>query len=417
MRKITFSYIIILLLLLSCDKKDGPLMMNRLQQWDKVLEINPEAVFDSLQTLNPATLSSENKAYYGLLKTITDDKTYVDFTSDVQIKEAESYYRTHTHGSNLHIRSLVYLSIVRSRMGIADSTVLIPLKEAEMIFSDQEEQSASTGYLLNFFLGEIHKNNNNLITTDKYLQKALLFAKEENNKSHIFDTYLALYWNNMKQEKYSEGKKYLDSLEALSPKSTDELYFLLNAQSVYYDTQKLYEESIKKEKEQIKLFPFIKEKPDIFRLYYSISDQYSNLNKLDSALMYGVKAIEHVTDTLYQFNYLLYENVANIFEKKNGYQMANYYRKQASEIHRKIIDKEIDTNIFELEKQYDLSQSENKALQAEAKTRIAIIVILCLIILLIIFIFYIQTRKIKAKQEKKRLEEEKIKMEMEKKLI
>ncbi|MEA4905842.1 MAG: hypothetical protein VB075_00150 [Petrimonas sp.] len=221
----------------------------------------------------------------------------------------------------------------------------------------------------------------------------------------------------MEQEKFNEGKKYLDSLEMINSKSIDEEYFLLNAQSVYYDTQNMHEKSLEKEKEQIKLAPHIKEKPEIFRLYYSISDQYKDMNQLDSAAVYALKAIEHISDTTYQLNYLLYENVADIAEISGDYHTANNYRKQAALIREKTIEKETDKHILKLEKQYDLSRAENKALQAEAKTRIAIIIILCLVILIVVSLFYVRARRIKMQQEKRSLKEEKRKTEMDKELV
>lgn len=319
MQKINIPFIFLFLLLISCKPKDDGLLMQRMQRWDMALEANPEAVRDSLQSLNPAILTNENKAYYGLLKTISDDKTYAHFTSDALIKETEYYYRIHDASSNLHIRSLIYVSIVRNRIGITDSTTLIPLKEAETIFNNQDNQNPSIGYLLNFFLGSTHSANNNLTISLEYLKKSLQFAKTERNASHIFDSYLALFWNYMKQQEFIKGKEYLDSLEMMEVKNADEKYFLLNAQSSYYYTQQLYEKSIEKEKEQIKLAPFIKEKPEIFRIYYSISTLYQNLNQFDSAEVYSLKAIENIADTSYQLNYLLYENIADIAENKRLY--------------------------------------------------------------------------------------------------
>ena len=403
-------------MLVSCGPKQDPHLNVRMRQWDRAVSQQPEIIRDSLQKLDPSGLSDENKAYYGLLKTISDDKTYVEFTSDSLIAATENYYRNHDKASDLHIRSLIYLGIVRSRLGKTDSTALIPLKEAGEFFYSMKEQDASTGYLLNFFLGFIHGNNNNLPTGLKYLEKSLQFAKREENAIHLFDAYLALFWNCMKREKWDKGREYLDSLEMISGKAADENFFLLNAQSSYYYTRQMYRESIEKEKEQLKLAPYIQKKPEIFRIYYSISTQYFLLNQLDSAEVYALKAIECVLDPSYSLNYLLYENVADIAESKNDYRTANHYRKQAAAIRDEVIEKTTDTQVLELEKRYDLSRAENKALQAEAKIKVAIITILCLFIVIVASIFYIRLRRISIQEEKRRLQEEKRKSEADKKL-
>lgn len=186
----------------------------------------------------------------------------------------------------------------------------------------------------------------------------------------------------------------------------DEDYFLLNAQSVYYATQKLYDKALEKEKELLGLVPLMKEKPDIFRMYYSIAEQYRYLGRLDSAMLYALKSIEHIPDSNYELNYLLYENVADIAEEQGDYKTANNYRREAALVHDKTIAKQKNIHILQLEKQYNHSEAENKALRAEAHARIAIIVILCLIILLILSAIYIQKKNNRVKFEKMEMEKE-----------
>lgn len=105
------SCIIICLCLLftvSCSRERDEGLYSRLFQWDALLQEQPEAIRDSLVTLRPGELSQANRAYYGLLKTIADDKTYVDFTSDSLINSVESYFHEQAFGSNHHIRALTY---------------------------------------------------------------------------------------------------------------------------------------------------------------------------------------------------------------------------------------------------------------------------------------------------------------------
>lgn len=370
------------------------------------MEKHPETITDSLRKLNPGQLSPSNRAYHGLLKTIADDKAYAQFTSDSLINEVVRYYGKHRRGTNGHIRSLIYQSVVRYRMGITDSTVLVPLKEAEKIFYTQPDREPSIGCLLNFFLGSVHEKNRNFTIATEYRQKALQCAKAEKNPDHIFDSYLALFWNSMKLENLDRGKAYLDTLDIISPGSADNEYFLLNAQSVYYATQELYDQALEKEKEQVKLAPFLKEKTDIFRTYYSISQQYHYLGQLDSAKLYALRSIEHISDPGYELNYLLFENVADIAEKQGDYKMANGYRKEASIARKESLAKQRNMQVLQLEKQYNHSEAENKALRAEASKRIAVIVILCLILLLALSAIYIQKRNNRAKLEKMEMEKE-----------
>ena len=110
------------MLLAACNRERNEAMLLHLQQLDTVLDDNPEAIKDSLLQINPADLSQSNKAYYNLLKTIADDKTYFNFTNDTLINDVEKQLHRHQKGSELHIRSLIYQGIVRYRMGITDSS-------------------------------------------------------------------------------------------------------------------------------------------------------------------------------------------------------------------------------------------------------------------------------------------------------
>lgn len=405
-QKIIWVLCLLFCFFFSCNKEEERHTYIRLQQWDNQLEQDPETILDSLEMLDPKQLSSANNAYYGLLKTIADDKTYAEFTSDSLIGEVVRYYHRYLPETNNHIRSLIYQSVVRYRMGISDSTVLIPLKEAGKIFYALSDKNNSIAYLLNFFLGSIHTRNSNFPIAKEYQQKALQYAKIEKNPTHIFDSYLSLFWNSMKLENFELGKAYLDTINTIFPRNADESYYLLNAQSVYYLTQDLYYKALEKEKEKVQLVEFMKQKPDIFRIYYSISGQYHNLGQLDSAMCYALKSIDHISDPDYALNYLLYENVAEIAQEQQDFKTANDYRREAAYLHEKTIVKERDVHIFELEKRYNLSESENKTLRAEATTRVAIIVILCLIVLLTFSAIYIQKRKNKAKLDKMEMEKE-----------
>ena len=154
-----FTFLSVIFLFLSCGEERNDPIYTRLQQWDTLLSAHPEAVQDSLQTIDPEHLSHAQNAYYGLLKTISDDKTYIDFTSDSLINEVEQYYNIHERAQIHHVRSLLYLAIVRYRMGISDSTVMTPLKEAENYFHHQQDQSPEIGYMIHYYLGEVLVRN------------------------------------------------------------------------------------------------------------------------------------------------------------------------------------------------------------------------------------------------------------------
>ena len=175
----------ILCLLVSCTHKEDKEVLHRLTRYDAMIDNYSEAVSDSLKNILSNHLSRSNRAYYGLLKIISDDKNYVDFTTDSTINTVVNYYQTHNPDHENYIRALVYQAIVRTRMGITDSTVFEPLKEADKYFQKQPNKKPSLGYLIHYFLGNIHYNNGNNQLTDVYFKNALNFAKQENDSTHL----------------------------------------------------------------------------------------------------------------------------------------------------------------------------------------------------------------------------------------
>jgi len=393
-------------LFISCNGRENGEIHKILTQWDNLLEKNPEAVSDSLKTVDPQTLSRENRAYYNLLKTISDDKTYFEFTSDSLINRVVDYYHLHEPYSNNYIRALTYKGIVRTRMGITDSTVYEPLKKADHIFHTQKNPDPATGYILHYFMGNTHYYNGNFELAGKYFQESLHNAKLKNDSLHIFDAYLAIYWNKMAQSDFDTGRKYLDSLSFFFDKITDKNYLILNAQSVYYEATKEFDKALDCDKKLLTLTKSQKEDIDFSSLYFAISTRYSTLNQLDSAMLYGQIAIESIVDENKKENYLFYDNVADIAEKQQNYSLANTYRQSAFTMYEKSVKDRLNTQVMELEKKYDLSEAENIALKSQQNTLIIAIIALLLAMLATILIMLNVKNRREAKIKLMQLEHE-----------
>ena len=393
-------------LFISCNERENGEIHKILTQWDNLLEKNPEAVSDSLKTINPQTLSRENRAYYNLLKTISDDKTYFEFRNDSLINRVVDYYHLHEPYSNNYIRALTYKGIVRTRMGITDSTVYEPLKKADHIFHTQKNPDPATGYILHYFMGNTHYYNGNFELAGKYFQESLHNAKLKNDSLHIFDAYLAIYWNKMAQSDFDTGKKYLDSLSFFFDKIPDKNYLILNAQSVYFEATKEFDKALDCDKKLLTLTKSQKEDIDFSSLYFAISTRYSTLNQLDSAMLYGQIAIESIVDENKKENYLFYDNVANIAEKQQNYSLANTYRQSAFTMYEKSVKDRLNTQVMELEKKYDLSEAENIALKSQQNTLIIAIIALLLAMLATILIMLNVKNRREAKIKLMQLEHE-----------
>ncbi len=388
----------------SCGNKTEERLQRRLIQWDGMVDAAPQSVSDSLELLKNMNMSRSNRAYYNLLKVISDDKTYVNFTSDSLIVSVTDYYKNHDPRNRNYIRSLAYEGIVRTRMGVKDSTVYDPLREADKLLKSMTEPDPSLGYLVNYFLGNIHYNNRNYTTADEYFRRTLDFARERNDSIHVFDTYLALYWNEMQQKKFPESKLYLDTLSTFYSRLPGKDYFILNARSIYFDVMGEPEKALEQEKAKLQLYTSQDENIEVSRIYYNISNIYVGLEQLDSALWYAERSVGLIEDSSYVYSHLYYDNIANIAEKKANFNLANNYRKQASESYKNSVRNRLDTQIAELEKKYDLTEAENEVLRARQQNLLVIIAALGLLIILIFILMYL--RKVRRLAQLKLLQAE-----------
>ena len=397
---------IIAILFFSCNDRENNEIHTKLAQWDELLEKNPEAISDSLKTIDPQELSRDNCAYYNLLKIISDDKTYFDFKSDSLIDRVIDYYQLHEPYGNNYIRALTYKGIVRTRMGITDSTVYEPLKKADNIFHTQKNPDPSIGYILHYFLGNTHFSNSSYELSDKYFEEALYNAKLRNDSNHIFDAYLAIFWNKMARSNKIEGANYIDTLSTFYDKIPDKNYLILNAQSVYFVATKEFEKALEYDKKLLILTKSRKEDIDFSSLYYTISRRYNQLNQLDSAMLYGQIAINNIVDKSKKENYLLYNNVANIAEKQQNYSLANTYRQDAFVLYENSVKDRLNTQVMELEKKYDLSEAENIALKSRQNTlSIAMVALLLAMFATILIMLNLRNRR-KARIKLMQLEHE-----------
>lgn len=382
----------------SCQTREDEQVYARLVQWDSMVDREPQKVSDSLETLNPSDISRSNRAYYNLLKIISDDKTYVNFTSDSLISTVTDYYSQHDPQNRNYIRALAYQGIVRTRMGVKDSTVYDPLREADNLLKSMPAPDPSLGYLINYFLGNIHYNNRNYTTANDYFQQTLQFARKENDSTHLFDTYLALYWNEMQQVKFEIGKLYLDTLSSFYNHLPAKKYFILNAQSIYYDVIGEPEKALEQEKAKLLYLRTQDEKIELSRVFYNISDRYVGLEQLDSAMLYAQMSIDMIEDSS-KLNYMFYHNVANIAEKQGDFVLSNKYLRNSIQLYNQSIRERLDIQIAELEKIYDLTEAENVILRTRQQNLTVIVAALVLFIVLVFILMYLRKARRNAQMK------------------
>ena len=400
MKKIDPLYILLVLVLMfsGCHRERNKADSKRLNNLDSLLNIQAQPIADSLKAINPKQLSSFNRACYQLLDVIAKDKACYTFTSDSLINSTVktlSHYKREFPRN--YARALMYQGLVRYRMGKTDSTAFIPIKEAISFFNTDDKQSMSNKCLCYYYLGEIHYACGSLNISSGYYLQSLEIAKKLDNNTNIFYGNRALFWNNIRQKRYAKAKEYLDVLNNKNTFNDSVLIkFVMNDNAVYYFETKDYLKAKQIDMELFKWHQRTKD-ADLLTASFRLSDDYLQLNKLDSALNYALYTVSLIKDTTSTTVNLYYLQVAKIAEKLGNSKISMNAYKQAYSLYDKNVIKKTDNQILELEKKYNLTEATNKALKFSNRANMysAASIFLILLLLSVIIIWNQQKDKIK----------------------
>lgn len=395
-------FVLIIISFSACQYEKSNRDTKRLEQLDNLLSVQPEAVLDSLKQINPLQLNKYNKAYYQLIEVIANDKISYNFTSDSLINSAVSTLSTNSskHPKN-YARALMYQGIVRFRMNITDSTAYQPLKDALNLFKHLAPAELKDQYFCLYYLGEIHETNDNGALAGSYYTNSVQLAKLLNDSGYLYSSYSGLFWVSLRKSDYNSAGHYLDTLSSYSLAGDEYRISLKNMHSAYFQYTGQYTKAIELEKQIFRIKTNAGYQNNLISNYYTISKIYRDINKPDSALKYARLSIKAIRDTSYHLNYFYYLNLAMIAERTANWKLSAEAYKKTYELIDQSIDKNMDTKILELEKKYDLTESENKTLHFRNRT-----IILSAIILLMVLVIIILTQHSKRQKQVKILTEQ-----------
>ena len=415
----------ILISLSSCRQHDQKLPDN-LVQLDSLSAKYPRYVFNKINAIEKERKFSDNdKAYIGLIKSVAAENMGKNLGNDSLITASVEEY-SHHPDKNLNnlMRSLVYQGVARFHTGISDTRAYLPIKEA-LNMSEVHQLDLRTKQIAFYYLGLIHNKNNNLNLSHEYYKQALVLAESLNDSTILFKTFRDMYWNRMKALDFLTARTLLENIQSFPGDSNEKIYDIKNAESMFYNCQKKYRNALKLDYELLNVDIKEKNKAALLADYYRISENYKYMNQTDSALFYGEMVTKNIVDTSFYLNYHYYLNVAEIASNKSDWQKSAIAYGQVYRLLNRAISEQLNTQILELERKYDVAAAENQAIKLKNNNTILklVLVILTLGLIIWLLIFNHRTRLQKEQkksmlQEKKILEQEKqIAIEKEKQMI
>ena len=380
---------VVLLLLCACT---SPKVANTLVCADSLLSCNSsQQAFDTLKSINPSSLWwGRDNAYYVLLYTQAQYKTFDSIEDDSLINIAVRYYRD-GHDLEKLTRSYLYKGAVLGEMGLR--------REAINWYKEAEQVAVSTDYLtlglINTRLAELYDKSyiENGEDIERY-KTALGYYRKANHKPFENATLSRLaicYTNTNRDSAYYYIYKSINlSKQWRHPIRQEYDIHILAAIHEYYKNYQAVIDIYNSQELRNSTDPY---------LYRFVIRSYANLGKIDSAEMY-LKYIEP-KDAKQRVSYLM--TLEDIALAKGDYKNAHTYCNVANKLADSIVDASRSDNLFLIEKRFDnnyLKDVNSNLRNVNTTQKLLIILALAVIIALCIIAYFIKlnSRRVREQQ-------------------
>lgn len=384
----------------SCNKTR--ITYGALEELDSMVYKYPRYVNNRANQLRMQNEIPYKRAYVGLLINISAYNYGEKFTSDSLINfVVNEMGKDPQFLPQNYLRALIFQGIIRNQLGVIDGNSYLPIKQAVDMDVEKRVLDTRTKQLANYYLGQIHSQNNNVITSHEYFKEALRLAEKMQDSTVLFKTSRDMYWNRMKAMDFNTARSLLESLQTFKLNSDAQIRDVKNAEAAFYNSRKNYRNALKLDYEL--MAQDLKKNDSVALLadYYRISDSYKYLGQLDSALHYGELAVKSIVDTTYYLNFHYYLNVAEIADLKNEADKSTAAYKEVYRLQNRAINQRLNTQILELERKYDVASAENRAIRLKNSNR-GLLYSLGAVVLFLIFGYILFRNRIKIQREREK---------------
>ena len=377
--KFFFLIIVCFLLLVSCNHKysSNPEILHA----EELLNSHPDSSFKILSAIKqPEKMKEVDYAAWCLNFTYALNKLHKHNLSDSSINFSIQYYEKRK--DNKHAGTAYYLAGYMYRLRNKNKEAIIALKKAEKLLEATNEMRIKG--LVQFNLGYIYMNDQLYVHSLKYFQKSLSnFKLSGDLKSaaysyrEISDMYVQLNYP------FDSIMAYSNKALALSKQGGDSInyYSILSRQG-----ELLYKTDYYRSKEYILCgYRHLRSNYPYYASF--LAYMYMKLNKPDSAQYYLKISLADTTKSTHKItNYLV---GAYIARNEGDYKKA-FSRIEIAYIQRDSIDqKSLQSQLYRIDKQYDLSESENQKAELTIANQTQLIWIILLVTGIVIAFFVI----------------------------
>jgi len=363
-----------MLLLTACGKQytQNPTILKA----ESIMEEQPDSAYLLLSSIShPEQLSEKDYAAWCMHYTFAQYKLYKDIKSDSLIQIAVNYYSE----SNLKKYSGIsyYLLGCVSELLHDNEKAMLAYKNALVTLEGTEEYNLLG--LISFNMGYIYRQDKNFYLANSCYKESLKFFSFSGNRSLQFYSCVELT-DMYKRLDYPFDSVLFYSNKALklSREMSDSLlsYRIISRQGelYYYIDRK---KSIKNLLLGFQHLPDLQIRNASFLAYI-----YSQENMHDSASFYLQIANKEKMDSELE----IFKDLANgsVSENRNNFKQAYYSFKEAYSRQDTIFQEKLKSQLYTIDKQFDLSEKEKENARLKFANKIKVIWISLLIILVIL---------------------------------
>jgi hypothetical protein len=401
--------IIVILLIVSC--KSHYTKNEMILRAESLLNTAPDSAFQLLTSIpQPKKLPRADYAAWCLQYTHAQYKLYKNIKSDSIIRVAVKYYRK----KNLPIQSgtAYYLLGCISKLQNNNKEAMKAYKMAEDILKPTNENNLKG--LVDYNIGRIYMQDELFLQSLTYVKQSLTYFVLAKNTKYMAYSYREIS-NMYHQLNYPiNSVMHLSNMALeLSKQAGDSLnyYYILSRQG-----ELLYDKDYVRSKNYIlQGYRYFKAQRPYYAAYLSFI--YSKLNKPDSAKYFlQVSLTDTVNPNLKVIKYLAAAYVTK--SEKNNDKSFKYFEK-AYASRDSIFQQNIRSQLYRIDKQYDLTrkEKENATLKLANRNNIILITLLIILVMLGFIIFLLMNNRNKKKQAMYQIEKQRLEFEIKTKHI
>jgi hypothetical protein len=374
--KSVFLTIVCFLLLVSCNHKysSNPLILHA----EELLNTHPDSSFKILSAIKqPELMKAVDYAAWRLNYTYALNKLHKLNLSDTLVNFSIQYYEK--RNDKKHAGTAYYLAGCIYRLSNKNKEAIIAFKKADKLLESTNEYRIKG--LVQFNMGYMSMSDELYNHSLKYFKKSLT------NFKLVGDMKTAAYAYREISDMYYQINYPFDSVMAYSNKAL-ELAEKAGDSLNYYSTlsrqgELLYKTNLGLSKEYIlRSYRYQHSNLPYYASYLAYI--YSHLNKLDSARYYISISLADSTNRV-----LSYQAAAFIEKDKGEYQKAYKMLEKAYVKRDSVYEKNIRSQLYRIDKQFDLSESENQKAELTIANQTQLIWIILLVAAIVIAFFVI----------------------------